>query len=97
MKRAFVKAELTRFVTISSSNDLFKERVKEFIEALGQQGYPADILQRWRRLVYYKDRPTILSKRKETGAGLPLMLPSSYDEVWEYVNVRSILLAMRQV
>lgn len=96
VKRAFVKAELTRFVTISSSRDLFEERVEEFTEALGRRGYPADTLQRWRRLVHYDDRQFILSSRKDTAAGLPLMLPSSYDEVWEYVDVRSVFQTMRR-
>jgi hypothetical protein len=96
VKRAFVKAELTRFVTISSSKDLFEERIEEFTEALGRRGYPADTLQRWRRLVRYEDRQFILSSRKDTAAGLPLMLPSSYDEVWEYVDVRSVFQTMRR-
>ncbi|KAI7772861.1 hypothetical protein LA080_016316 [Diaporthe eres] len=96
VKRAFVKAELTRFMTICSSQDLFEERVDEFMQALGRRGYPSDILHRWRRLVRYRDRMFVLAERKDKQAGLPLMLPSSYDEIWEYLDVRSVLNVMRQ-
>lgn len=94
VKRAFVKAELTRFMIISSHEEFFEERVREFMEALGRRGYPSDTLRRWRKLVDFKERPHQLRKRKDVPAGLPLMLPSSYDELWEYVDVKSVLTTM---
>jgi len=97
VKRAFVKAELTRFMIISSHKDLYEEKVGEFMNALGRRGYPSDTLRRWRRMVRYEDRSFTLSKRKETVSGLPLMLPSYYDEVWEYIDLRSVFGAMQQV
>jgi hypothetical protein len=95
VKRAFVKAELTRFMIISSHEEFFEERVREFMEALGRRGYPSDTLRRWRKLVDFKERPHQLRKKKDVPAGLPLMLPSSYDELWEYVDVKSVLTTMR--
>jgi hypothetical protein len=46
VKRAFVKAELTRFMTICSHEEFFEERVREFYEALARRGYPANILKK---------------------------------------------------
>ena len=36
-----------------------------------------------------------LLKRKEPIQGLPLMLPSSYDEIWEYIDIRKVFEGMR--
>jgi hypothetical protein len=97
VKRAFVKAELTRFMTICSHEEFFEERVREFYEALARRGYPANTLRKWRSLVTYKDRAIQLLKKKDSKPGLPLMLPSSYDEIWEYVDVKSVLTKMKTV
>lgn len=98
MKKAFLKAELTRFMVISSSKQLFEERVAEFLEALGRRGYPSDILHVWKKQVSYKERTYSLAKRKDGSArGLPLMLPSMYDEVWEYVDLREVFRTMHRV
>lgn len=95
VKRAFVKAEMTRFMIISSTKKLYEEKLREFMTALGRRGYPSDKLQNWKRLVKYEDRLISLSKRKESSIGLPLMLPSSYDEVWEYIDMRKVFEVMR--
>ena len=90
VKKAFVKAELTRYMIISSNKTLFEEKTSEFMESLRRRGYPSSILSSWRFQVKYEDRQAALSKRKAIGErGLPLMLPSSYNEVWEYLDVRS--------
>ena len=97
VKKAFIKAELTRFMVISSNKSLFEERTTEFMQALRRRGYPSDILHVWRKQVRYEDRAWSLSKRKDQSTrGIPLMLPSSYDEVWEYIDVRSVLTEMQQ-
>lgn len=90
VKRAFVKAELTRFMVISSKQVLFEERRQEFIEALHRRGYPTGILRDWIKQVAYRDRAWTLSKSKSSSRGLPLMLPSEYDEVWEYVDLKEV-------
>jgi hypothetical protein len=95
VKRAFVKAELTRFMIICSQEESFEERVREFYEALARRGYPAIMLRKWRKMVAFKDRPLQLLKKKDSAPGLPLMLPSSYDEIWEYVDVKSVLTTMK--
>jgi len=95
VKRAFVKAELTRFMIICSHEEFFEERVREFYEALSRRGYPANMLKKWRIMVAFKDRPLQLRKKKDSAPGLPLMLPSSYDEIWEYIDVKSVLMKMR--
>jgi len=95
VKKAFIKAELTRYMIICSQKELFEERVREFMSALGRRGYPSNILHIWKKQVQYEDRLYSLSKRKDISArGLPLMLPSSYDEVWEYTDLRSVFNAM---
>jgi len=95
VKKAFIKAELTRFMVISSSKKLFEEKVSEFMLALGRRGYPSTILRIWKKQVNYEDRSYTLSKRKDMIArGQPLMLPSSYDEVWEYTDLREVFNVM---
>ena len=96
VKKAFIKAEMTRFMVISSTKSLFEERVTEFMKALRRRGYPSDILHVWRKQVRYEDRAWSLSERKDKSTrGLPLMLPSSYDEIWEHIDCKSILHEMR--
>lgn len=91
VKKAFIKAELTRYMVISSTHAIFEERVAEFMLALGRRGYPTTILRIWKKQVRYEDRLHSLTKSKDAVArGLPLMLPSSYDEIWEYTDLRSI-------
>jgi hypothetical protein len=95
VKKAFIKAELTRFMVISSTKELFEEKVREFMNALGRRGYPSTILRVWKKQVSYEDRLYSLSKRKDTVLrGQPLMLPSSYDEVWEYTDLRDVFKTM---
>jgi hypothetical protein len=95
VKKAFIKAELTRFMNISSQEKLFEDRAYEFMESLSRRGYPADTLRRWFTQVKYEDRQISLLKKKVSGyRGLPLMLPSSYDEVWEYMDLRKVFQAM---
>lgn len=95
VKKAFIKAELTRYMTICSTKRLFEERVEEFMLALGRRGYPSSILRVWRKQVNYEDRSYTLSKRKDmTVRGQPLMMPSSYNEIWEYTDLRSVFKTM---
>lgn len=96
VKRAFVKAELTRFMILSSKRSLFEERRTEFYEALGRRGYPSNTLDVWKKLVKYEDRAYHLSKVKEVPRGLPLMLPSDYDQTWEYVDLKAVFETMRK-
>jgi len=95
VKKAFVKAELTRYMIISSQKSLFEERVLEFMEALLRRGYPGAVLKKWMKQVNYEERQMILFKKKTPGLrGLPLMLPSSYDEIWEYIDLHSVFQTM---
>jgi hypothetical protein len=95
VKKAFIKAEMTRFMIISSQERLFEERVTEFMEALVRRGYPGEVLKSWFKQVKYEERQLALFKKKAAGLrGLPLMLPSSYDEVWEYIDLHSVFQTM---
>ena len=97
VKKAFIKAELTRYMVICSSKALFEERVAEFMLALRRRGYPSDRLNVWRHQVQYIDRSWFLSKEKDPAArGVPLLLPSSYDSVWDDIDVNSVLQEMQQ-
>lgn len=95
VKRAFVKAELTRYAVICSQKSFYEKRVLEFFESLRRRGYPPSQLNSWMKMVKYEDRLSILLNKKTTRRGLPLMLPSSYDEIWEYVDVHAVLERMR--
>ena len=95
VKKAFVKAELTRYMIISSTKKLFEEKVSEFMQALGRRGYPPVILHVWKKQVQYEDRQYSLSKRKDSVRGLPLLLHSTYDEVWEYLDLKKVFNVMR--
>lgn len=66
------------------------------MEALGRRGYPSDILRIWKKQVCYEDRAWTLSKKKTLPRGIPLMLPSEYDEIWEYADMSNILQVMKR-
>lgn len=97
VKKAFIKAELTRFMIISSTKKLFEDRAQEFMKALQRRGYPLDTLRVWRKQVRYEDRSwSLYTIKDQTARGLPLMLPSSYDVMWEYIDVKSVFNAMKK-
>jgi len=94
VKKAFVKAELTRFRMISSNEQYFVDTSLFFRRNLRRRGYPANILDSWFQKVRYSDRPlSFLPKREDRD--VPLLLPSRYNQVWEYINVGTVLQAMR--
>jgi len=94
VKKAFVKAELTRFRMISLDKQYFVDTSLFFQRNLRRRGYPANILDSWFQKVRYSDRLLFfLSKREDKN--VPLLLPSRYNQVWEYINVGTVLQAMR--
>ncbi|KAK6525084.1 hypothetical protein TWF694_011915 [Orbilia ellipsospora] len=96
VKRAFVKAELTRFAIICSQETYFDEKVSLFFAALRRRGYPSTTLIQWKKTVDYNQRPLLIESTKKLARGLPLMLPSSYDDVWEYIDGQDVLQTMKK-
>lgn len=94
VKKAFVKAELTRFRMISSNQQYFVDTCLFFRRNLRRRGYPANVLDSWFTKVRYSDRPLSFIP-KEEDSDVPLLLPSRYNQVWEYINVGTVLKAMR--
>lgn len=74
VKKALVKAELTRMKLLCSSQEKFKECTKIFRANLYRRGYPGALLDQWFSLE--------LKPPEEKKAFL--LLPSEYNPIWEY-------------
>lgn len=77
VKKALVKAEISRMNTICSTDEFRAECKKRFRLNLYRRGYPSTLLDRW--FSEPVKRPT---ERKAF-----LMLPSAYNPVWEYIDM----------
>ena len=96
VKKAFVKAELTRFATICSEKRYFVDAVHQFYRNLQKRGYPVGALHAWFKQVGYSSRQLLLSSSKEDiETVVPLMIPSEYNEIWDYIHVSQVFDAMR--
>jgi hypothetical protein len=95
VKKSFVKAEMTRFSILASHKTYFIEAVSHFMDNLRVRGYPDKILHSWGRQVEYESRWHYLREvpRRRT-TGIPLLLPSTYDKIWEYVSSKEVFGAM---
>ena len=97
VKKAFVKAELTRFATICSEKRYFVDAVRQFYRNLQKRGYPVGTLHVWFKQINYSARPLLLSSYKEDIESVtPLMIPSEYNEIWDYIHVNQVFDAMRR-
>ncbi|EEH18630.1 hypothetical protein PABG_07690 [Paracoccidioides brasiliensis Pb03] len=90
VKKAFVKTELIRFVQNSSLEENFLKSRQEFCLNLRRRGYPEQNLDDWFRLVSYAERARILHSGKSHGDPAPLLLPSEYNPVWEYIDMKEL-------
>jgi hypothetical protein len=95
VKKGFVKAELTRFVTNCSLERYYVETASFFRYCLRRRGYPKETLDNWMRQVSYANRSVYLLSRKTSHSPGPLMLPSEYNPVWEYVNMKELTAKIR--
>lgn len=96
VKKAFVKAELTRFMTICSLERYYAETTQFFYRNLRRRGYPAGTLSSWFKQINYNDRWALWLPKKSVEANVPLLIPSTYNEVWEYINIREVAEAMKE-
>jgi hypothetical protein len=96
VKKAFVKAELTRFVMVSSEVGYFAESRRQFYGNLRRRGYPPQILENWFTQVDYSQRRIILDNLVQEDDIAPLMLTGQYNPVWEYINVNEIIMKARR-
>jgi hypothetical protein len=91
VKKAFVKAELIRFATVSSQAEYFADARRQFYGNLRRRGYPPQVLDAWFTQVCYSQRQIFLAPRKDKEDQAPLMLAGQYNPVWEFINVDQIL------
>lgn len=82
VKKALVKAERTRMKTICSTDEERKECEKVFKLNLYRRGYPSTLLERW----FSEDVKPPLEKKERKF----LLLPSSYNPVWEYMDMSKL-------
>jgi hypothetical protein len=92
VKRSFIKAEMTRLLVVSSNKSLFEESRLEFYGNLLRRGYPQDKLKLWMREVQYTNRISVLLSKgnKNADRGVPLLFPSSYNDIWKYMNLNEV-------
>jgi hypothetical protein len=97
VKKSFIKAELTRFMYLSSQKRYFEESKRMFYMNLRRRGYPADTLETWFKQVDYRNRQLVVqtSSLKPAKRQIPLLLPSEYNEVWKYINTREVFDAVK--
>ncbi|KAI6249367.1 hypothetical protein HI914_02849 [Erysiphe necator] len=81
VKKAFVKAERTWITLICSAKALVAEAEYQFRCSLYRRGHPDSMLEKWFKLDL---------KPREKGREPMYVLPSVYNPVWEYVNVREM-------
>jgi hypothetical protein len=91
VKKAFVKAELTRFAMVSSEDKYFAEACRQFYGNLRRRGYPPQTLDNWFTQVCYSQRQVFLNATKQQNDEAPLMLTGQYNPVWECINVGEVI------
>ncbi len=96
VKKAFVKAELTRFAIISSEVTYFAESCRQFYGNLRKRGYPPQVLENWFLQVCFSQRAILLKAEKQERMENPLMLTGQYNPVWEHINVGEVILKARR-
>lgn len=79
VKKAFVKAERSRIALICSTPDLVRSNEYDFRCSLHRRGYPKTVLDSW----FSNDLEPREKRTNEV-----YVLPSVYNPVWDYVNVR---------
>lgn len=97
VKKSFIKGELTRLMYLSSQKEYFEESKRSFYINLRKRGYPAEILSLWFTQVNYTERAAVLRSTgiKRQQRDIPLIMPSEYNLVWNYVNLHEVYAAIR--
>ena len=93
VKRSSVKAELTRYMIVSSQRSYFEESKETRFMNLHRRGYPADNLTEFELQVKYADHSLTLGKawQRSSERDIPLLIPSKYNEVWNMLNLKPVL------
>jgi len=99
VKHSFVKAELTRYMIVSSLRSYFEDSKETLFINLRRCGYPADKLAEFGLQVKYAERSLTLrnARQRSSERDIPLLIPSKYNEVWNMLNLRPVLDAMINV
>ena len=97
VKKSFIKGELTRLMYLSSQREYFEESKRSFYINLRKRGYPAEILSQWFTQVSYNERALVLQSSgvKSQRRDIPLIMPSEYNPVWNYVNLHEVYAEIR--
>lgn len=96
VKKAFVKAELSRFAILCSKAEYFADARIQLYGNLRRRGYPPQALEDWFKQVSYDDRPLLLAPAGDEEEAAPLMLSGQYNPVWEYIKVDEVIRAARE-
>ena len=77
---------------VSSQKSFFEESKEMFFMNLRRHGYTADKLVEYGRQGDYKSRFSVLrkSRMKRLQKQTPLLLPSSYNKVWNMLNLKDV-------
>ncbi|TGZ76610.1 hypothetical protein EX30DRAFT_287839, partial [Ascodesmis nigricans] len=72
------------------------ESKQMFYSNLRWRGYPADKLALWFQEVNYKARISVLQRAgtKRQERDIPLLIPSEYNLVWNYVDLKRVFETM---
>jgi hypothetical protein len=84
---------------VSSQKSFFEESKEMFFMNLRRRGYPADKLVEYGKQVDYKSRSSVLreSGKKRLEKQTLLLLPSSYNEVWNMLNLKDVCDVMLKI
>ena len=93
-KRSFIKAELIRYVRLSSRRSDFLIIRKKFFHRLQNRGYPRCFLTKVFSEVHYDSRPSFLSERKDRHRNLSkkLFFKTTKNPLFKNVHLKNLFL-----
>lgn len=96
VKKAFVKAELIQFMTICSLERYYAKTTRFFYYNLRPHSYPAGTILLQFKQINYNNRWAFWLPKMSVKMDVLLLIPSKYNEVWEYINIREVAEAMKK-
>ena len=92
VKKGLVIGETTRLSLLCSEEHLFKSEVAAFRDNLCRRGYPVAAVNGWIRRVRWSDRfgKIFLRSKEDSLTDRVLRIPTTYNPVWEGINLRQV-------
>jgi hypothetical protein len=94
VKKATYSAELARLARNSSHKEYYLQACEKFRDILLARGWPFKILRSWYREEGEKRWAQRFQQRKRDDTAPPLIIPSTYNLIWESVKMNPIRDAM---